>query len=112
MIVARATEVPQKALHRVRVSYQSQGHPARKSVTPVTNQRANIAQALRQGSLARAQAAMTGSKSQAWILVRRASDQTAPAWMTARNERPASNARAPTKRASVQKRLRNVSRAA
>src|SRR5208282_704789 len=112
MMVARCTDVPQKAFQRAQVSYQSQGQPTRNSPTPVKVQTTMVLKAHCHESLVNAQIATIGKSNQAWILVSSARDQNAPALMIVRVEAGGAVARTPARRAVVQNRLRNVSRAA
>ena len=99
-------------LHRVQVSYQSQGQPGQEQADPDAVQSADGRDGPPPGKPRGAQTATIGKSNQAWILVSRASDQRAPAPPLARSSAGDCMARAPASRASVQKRLRNVSSAA
>ena len=69
------------------------------------------AAARRGGSQKRAQPPRIGKRNQAWILVKSASAQTAPAPAIATSGRLDRIDRSPTRRARVQNKLKNVSRA-
>src|SRR5271166_3456548 len=112
MRVARCTPVPRKALNLVQESCQSQGQPNQNKLMPTTAQTAMTAAARRGGSQMSAQAPKIGNKNQAWILVKSARAQTAPAPAMATSGRRDRTDRSPTRRAKVQNKLKNVSRAA
>ena len=112
MIVGRATPVPQYAWSLVKESCQSQGQPTQNKLIPTTDQIAMTARARRGGSHSNAHVPRIGSKNQAWILVKSARAQTAPAPAIATTGRLARTDRSPVTRARVQNKLRNVSSAA
>src|SRR5450631_4490472 len=104
-MVDRTTPVPQHAWSRAQGAYQSQGQPTQNKVIPTNAQTAMAATARRGGSRRNAQAERMGNRNQAWILVRSASDQSAPATAIARSSRGDRIARSPATSASVQNKL-------
>src|SRR5438093_9405869 len=110
-MVARPTPVPQNTQSLVQESYQSQGQPTQNRLTPTTVQAAITTRARRTGRWTSDQIPRSGRRNQAWILVRSARDQTAPAAIMARTGPGDRRARSPVRRAKVQKHDKKVSRA-